>query len=329
LEKKAVGNILFKMIITAFLEEKHFTTKALFYEVVRGFLDTLHIGPEELPQSQILADINAKIEEEKRAIISVFYQEFALMLFEPLFKEPPDEHDPIETFTKSSLCDLLSFFVDHHAQETKLFILKYNIIPKLFVLLKAKEKNLLLGPIRVLRRMISSNKLYHNYIVQNNLFAPVIQVFLDNGDKYNALNSSILDIFHFIGSPKNSCRSLVIYFVENFYEKVKDVAYVQTFKNLSILYENPEPQPEDNKIAVDAIREQNRQKFREEDLSESWFDSDDDFSSTSLSNSNGSMLVEENMVEKRKYGPEDETNLQDSPRPKRFKFSSADSSDSF
>jgi protein phosphatase-4 regulatory subunit 3 len=176
--------------------------------------------------------------------------------------------------------------------------------------------------------MISSNKLYHNYIVQNNLFAPVIQVFLENGDKYNALNSSILDIFHYIGSPKNSCRSLVIYFVENFYEKVKDIAYVQTFKNLYILYENPEAHPDD-KIVVDAVREQNRQKYREEDREESWFDSDDDYSSP-LSNSSGSMLVEEeNMVEKRKYGTEDEPNLQDSPRPKRFKFSSADSSDSF
>ena len=82
---------------------------------------------------------------EKSNIMNIFYQEFALSLFSPLFEEPPEVHSPVDTFLKSSLCDLLATFVDHQPQLTKLFIMKHNIIPKIFTLLKATEKNLKLG----------------------------------------------------------------------------------------------------------------------------------------------------------------------------------------
>jgi hypothetical protein len=62
------------------------------FEVLRGFLDMLHIGPEEvlnqMTQSEDAA-INAKLEAEKTAIINIFYSEFALTLFEPIFVPPP------------------------------------------------------------------------------------------------------------------------------------------------------------------------------------------------------------------------------------------------
>jgi len=287
IEKNHSGNLsLFKAIIETFVGEDHYVTKTLLLEVLRGSLDTLHIGPDEAALTNIV-EINQKLEEEKLAVITIFYQEFALFLFTPLFAEPPEIHTPVDTFLKSSLCDLLATFVEHQPQQTKLFILKYNIIPKIFNLLKASEKHLKLGPIRVLKRIISSsNKFYINYVIENNLFAPVIDVFLENGDKYNALNSAILDLFYYIGSNKG-CRSLVNYFVDNFYDKVKDITYVQTFKNLSILNETPEYYMEEDKFSVDAIREKNRKKFQEESKEESWFDSDDDYSITT------NMLIED------------------------------------
>jgi len=289
IEKNQSGNHLFKAIVENFVGETHYVTKTLLYEVLRGSLDTLHIGPDEATLSSLVGGdaLNQKLEEEKLNVMTIFYQEFALALFSPLFAEPPEIHSPVDTFLKSSLCDLLATFVDHQPQQTKLFIMKYNIIPKIFVLLKASEKNLKLGPLRVLRRVITStNKFYHNYVIENNLFAPVIDVFLANGDKYNALNSAILDLFHYIGINK-SCRPLVKYFVENFYDKVKDITYVQTFKNLSILNDTPEYYMEEDKFAVDSIREVNRKKFQEESKEESWFDSDDDYSITT------NMLIED------------------------------------
>lgn len=334
IDKSQSGNHLFKLIIDSFVGETHYVTKTLLNEVIRGSLDTLHIGPDEATMNQIV-DINQILEEEKSNIMNIFYQEFALSLFSPLFNEPPEVHSPVDTFLKSSLCDLLATFIDHQPQLTKVFIMKYNILPKIFTLLKATEKNLKLGPIRVLRRIISStNKYYHNYVIENNLFAPVMEVFLANGDKYNALNSAILDLFHYIGINK-SCRPLVTYFVENFYEKVKDITYVQTFKNLSILYETPEYYMEEDKFAVDTIREKNRTKFQEEEKEESWFDSDDDYSISTNMIIEDLNSLEPKPIEKRKYeeansgdslmenATETTPNISDSPRPKRLKYSNS------
>jgi len=349
IEKSQSGNHLFKAIVETFVSETHYVTMTLLYEVLRGSLDTLHIGPDEAALTTIV-DINQKLEDEKLQVITIFYQEFGLFLFSPLFVEPPEIHSPVETFLKSSLCDLLATFIDHQPQQSKLFILKHNIIPKIFILLKATEKNLKLGPIRVLRRIISStNKFYHNYIIENNLFAPIIDVFLENGDKYNALNSSILDLFHYIGINK-SCRPLVKYFVENFYDKVKDITYVQTFKNLSILNDTPEYYMEEDKFAVDSIREKNRKKYQEEEKEESWFDSDDDYSiSTNMIiedlNSLEPKPVEKRKLEEASEGDSSEFEFEnnnnnsndnnnngivvntgvitDSPRPKRLKYSNS------
>jgi protein phosphatase-4 regulatory subunit 3 len=336
IERNQTGNHLFKLIIETFVGETHYVTKTLLYEVLRGSLDTLHIGPDETALNQIV-EINQKLEEEKSNVMSIFYQEFALTLFSPLFNQPPELHSPVDTFLKSSLCDLLATFIDHQPQQTKVFIMKNNILPKIFILLKCTEKNLKLGPIRVLRRIISSpNKFYHNYVIENNLFAPVMEVFLANGDKYNALNSAILDLFHYIGINK-SCLPLVKYFVENFYDKVQDITYVQTFKNLSILNETPEYYMEEDKFAVDSIREKNRKKFQEEEKEESWFDSDDDYSISTNMIIEDLNSLEPKPLEKRKYEEASsgdnslienvEANpanvLTDSPRPKRLKYSNS------
>jgi protein phosphatase-4 regulatory subunit 3 len=265
--QKLQGYTLLKNIISTFKQETHYVTKTLLFEVLRGTLDTLHIGPEELTLNQIM-DFDPLIEEEKHALIQLFYQELALSLFEPLFQEPPKTlHTPIDTFLKSSLCDLLATFVDHFVQQTKNFIHKNSIIPKLYVLLKAKEKNLLLGPVRVLRRMVSTaNKLYHTYIIENNLFAPIVQIFLENGEKYNALNSAILDLFDYISKPKNACHSLAKHFIDNFYGKVKSITYVSTFKNLKTFSDNPEAlvseEQNNNNIALDFLKEKSKPRLQ-------------------------------------------------------------------
>lgn len=55
-------NHLFKLIIDSFVGETHYVTKTLLNEVIRGSLDTLHIGPDETTMNQIV-DINQILEE--------------------------------------------------------------------------------------------------------------------------------------------------------------------------------------------------------------------------------------------------------------------------
>lgn len=55
-----------------------------------------------------------------------------------------------------------------------------------------------------MRRIIGLKDEYYNrYIIKGNLFEPVINALLDNGTRYNLLNSAIIELFEFI---KVVCR---------------------------------------------------------------------------------------------------------------------------
>lgn len=60
------------------------------------------------------------------------------------------------------------------------------------------------GALRFMRRIIGLKDEYYNrYIIKGNLFEPVINALLDNGTRYNLLNSAIIELFEFI---KVVCR---------------------------------------------------------------------------------------------------------------------------
>lgn len=50
-----------------------------------------------------------------------------------------------------------------------------------------------------MRRIIGlKDEFYNRYIIRGNLFEPVINALLDNGTRYNLLNSAIIELFEFI-----------------------------------------------------------------------------------------------------------------------------------
>ena len=59
--------------------------------------------------------------------------------------------------------------------------------------------------LRFCRRIIGlKEESYNQYVVKNNLLAPVVKAFLANGRKYNLLNSAIIEMFEFIKSVRDS-----------------------------------------------------------------------------------------------------------------------------
>ncbi|XP_013002418.2 serine/threonine-protein phosphatase 4 regulatory subunit 3B-like [Cavia porcellus] len=90
--------------------------------------------------------------------------------------------------------------------------------------------------VRFMREILRvKDEQYNNYIIQGNLFEPVVNAFLANGARYNILNSAILDLFEYISVQNVKC--LVAHVVEKFYKSFESIEYVQTFKNLKIKYE--------------------------------------------------------------------------------------------
>jgi len=71
--------------------------------------------------------------------------------------------------------------------------------------------------------------------VRNNLFEPVVATFLANGERYNLLNSAVLEMVEFI--RKENIKPLISHLVEQFGPRLSVCTYVDTFRNLKLKYE--------------------------------------------------------------------------------------------
>lgn len=136
----------------------------------------------------------------------------------------------------SNICDLLCFCVLHHSYRIKYYFLNNDVIEKVLRLTRRKEKYLVVAGIRFLRTIISRNDdCVHRHIVKNDLFDPVIQAFTANGNRYNLINSAVLELFEYI--RKENFKSLISYVVENYSHELERIDYVDSFQQLKLKYE--------------------------------------------------------------------------------------------
>eukprot|EP00976_Prorocentrum_cordatum_P009202 183919-Prorocentrum_minimum.AAC.2 len=82
---------------------------------------------------------------------------------------------------------------------------------------------------------IPQDEFYHRYLTKNSLFEPVIDAFVSNGERYNLLNSSVIEMVDFI--RRENIKSLIVHLMENFGSKFENITYVETFQELKIRYE--------------------------------------------------------------------------------------------
>ncbi|XP_006085746.1 serine/threonine-protein phosphatase 4 regulatory subunit 3B-like [Myotis lucifugus] len=93
-----------------------------------------------------------------------------------------------------------------------------------------------LRALRLMRKIIGlKDEVYNHYIIKGNLFEPVVNAFLDNGARYNMLNSAVIELFEYI--KMENIKSLLMHVVEKFYKRLEWIEYVPTFKSLKFKYE--------------------------------------------------------------------------------------------
>uniref|UniRef100_A0A3B4ERV7 Serine/threonine-protein phosphatase 4 regulatory subunit 3 n=1 Tax=Pundamilia nyererei TaxID=303518 RepID=A0A3B4ERV7_9CICH len=131
------------------------------------------------------------------------------------------------------------------------------------------------GALRFMRRIIGLKDEYYNrYIIKGNLFEPVINALLDNGTRYNLLNSAIIELFEFI--KVEDIKSLIAHIVDNFYKALESIEYVQTFKGLKGRYEQ-EKDRQSQRLNSSFLNCRYRRDARPLDEDEElWFNDDDD-----------------------------------------------------
>ena len=117
----------------------------------------------------------------------------------------------------------------------KYYVLRNNVVEKVLNLMQRREKYLVVAAVRFLRACVGlKDEFYNRYIIKNTLFAPM-KVFIANGDKYNLLNSAVLELVDFI--RRENIKALVAHLVENYEAMFETVTYVDTFRLLKVRYE--------------------------------------------------------------------------------------------
>ncbi|XP_019715416.1 serine/threonine-protein phosphatase 4 regulatory subunit 3B isoform X1 [Hippocampus comes] len=244
-----------------------------------GLLRTL-IDPENM-----LASTN---KTEKTEFLSFFYKYCMQVLTAPLLANTAHDKNSKEDLQEAStkinpvcpdnfqtaqllalILELLTFCVEHHTYHIKTYIMNKDLLRRVLVLMNSKHTFLALCALRFMRRIIGLKDEYYNrYIIKGNLFEPVINALLDNGTRYNLLNSAIIELFEFI--KVEDIKSLIAHIVDNFYKALEPIEYVQTFKGLKGRYEQ-EKDRQSQKLT--RYRREARSLDEDEEL---WFNEDED-----------------------------------------------------
>ncbi|GFS08100.1 serine/threonine-protein phosphatase 4 regulatory subunit 3 [Elysia marginata] len=134
------------------------------------------------------------------------------------------------------ISELLTFCVEHHTYHIKNYVISKNVLNRVLVLLKSRHSFLVLCALRFCRKIVGlKEEVYNKYIIKENCFRPIVDAFLANGDRYNLINSAMIELFEFI--KVEDIKSLSTHIVEAFQRELDGIKYVKTFETLKVRYE--------------------------------------------------------------------------------------------
>ncbi|EGF82434.1 hypothetical protein BATDEDRAFT_34430 [Batrachochytrium dendrobatidis JAM81] len=239
---------LIDFVIEQFLNEPDSGLRSQISDCLRSILDTSGMDSVNNILVRSLGEANADNFQQ------LFYNSYCKVLFSPLTqldKMPlVNQRDGSQVMVLDSrlvsicshLCDLLCFVITQHAMFIKNFILRERLLRHTALLFRAKESHLRLSALRVLRTFIGTNdQFYYRILVQSDVFGPVFAALIDTRGKPNLFNSACLEFFETVRNAGSS-RSIVTHIVEHFHKFFPALAYVDTFKQLHLAYEQQHEQ---------------------------------------------------------------------------------------
>uniref|UniRef100_A0A804QJ82 Binding n=1 Tax=Zea mays TaxID=4577 RepID=A0A804QJ82_MAIZE len=227
-EGNSLLGLLVKGMVTDFGEEMH----CQFLEILRILMDSFTMSGAH-----------------RDVIIEIFYERHLDYLVDVIASSCPPrslsrprsnsvrvggnaEGHHIKPEILLNVCELLCFCVVHHPYRIKCNFLMNNAIEKILTLTQRREKFLVVAAVRFMRTIISRNDEHLiRHVVKFNLLKPIIDIFVDNGERYNMLHSGVLELLEYI--RKENIKALTIYVIESFwYELVKFEHFgsIQAFK---------------------------------------------------------------------------------------------------
>ncbi|CAL8091918.1 unnamed protein product [Calicophoron daubneyi] len=184
---------------------------------------------------------NPGVRGEKTEFLSFFYKRCLGTLVRPLFDNTTEEvlekDDCYTALVLNHILELLTFCIKTHTYHMKNYCFNSDLLKRVLVLLQSSHKFLVLAALRLLRRVIHmKEEFYNRYLIKNNLFKPIFKLFVSNGHRYNLLDSAIIELFEYIRSEE--ITSLITHVVDNFWDILKNITYVQTFADIKQVYDH-------------------------------------------------------------------------------------------
>ncbi|GLT32591.1 hypothetical protein SLA2020_072480 [Shorea laevis] len=225
--------LLVKGMITDFGEDMH----CQFLEILRILMD-----PYTLSGAQ------------KDTIIDIFYEKHLGQLIDVIavscspdgvaqpMNKPVDGAGIVEIQNSakpeilSNICELLCFCVVHHPNKIKSNFLLSNVIDRILLLTRRRENYLVVAAVRFVRTILACHDEHlMNHFVKNNLLKPIIDAFIANGDRYNLLNSAVLELLEYI--RKENLKRLLKYIIDSFWNQLVKFEYLASIQALKVKYE--------------------------------------------------------------------------------------------
>ncbi|EEC20478.1 conserved hypothetical protein, partial [Ixodes scapularis] len=178
--------------------------------------------------------------DTKSEFLNFFYKHCMHVLIAPVLANTTGDAPSRECGQTAQLLglivELLSFCVEHHSYHIKNYVLHKDLLRRVLVLMRSKFTFLVLCALRFMRRIVGlKDEFYNRYIVNGNLFGPVVDAFRRNEGRYNLLDSAVLELFEFI--RVDDVKTLCLHVVDRYGKVLDKVDYVQTFKSLRLRYE--------------------------------------------------------------------------------------------
>ncbi|PIA61129.1 hypothetical protein AQUCO_00300565v1 [Aquilegia coerulea] len=280
-EGNALLGLLVKGMITDFGENMH----CQFLEILRSLLDSYTLSGSQ-----------------RDTIIEIFYEKHLNQLIEVIvlscppkgvdhkvaqslcFGEKDKNQGVIKPEILSNILELLCFCVHHHPYRIKCNFLFNNVIEKVLFLTRRREKYLVVAAIRFVRTIISRHDeqlLLH--IVKSNLLKPIVDAFVANGNRYNLLNSAVLELFEYI--RKENLKTLIRYLVDTFWSQLVEFNNLPSLLALKVKYDQFRENGETRSIInmVDPRKRTDERALEKEE--EDYFNEDSDEEDTASAQS--------------------------------------------
>ncbi|XP_024636962.1 serine/threonine-protein phosphatase 4 regulatory subunit 3 isoform X3 [Medicago truncatula] len=268
----ALLGLLVKGMVTDFGESMH----CQFLEILRILLDSSTLsGPQ------------------RDAIIDIFFEKHLGHLIEVITASCPSENTAgasksigpgqsvqFQRRTKSeilsNICELLCFCVLHHPYRIKCNFLLNDAIENVLLLTRRAERYLVVCAVRFVRTVLSRNDEHMiNYFVRNNILKPIIDAFVANGNRYNLLNSAVLELFEYI-RKENNLKLLLKHLVDSFWDQLVKFEHLVSIRSLKVKYEQCVDNGGNNAGAVMDLRRRIDERAVEREEEERYFNEDSD-----------------------------------------------------